>query len=689
MADYFPLLSRTIASLGNSTAEQRQIVYQRARVVVQAQLSAIDPPMSEDGIAQELELFEQSVVRLENEMLSLESLKGEADGDVVKENSTRRHISARLSDLMAKAAAARAAATQERLKSDLPVGTDPALTGPAVKVDAVPVPVTSSSAATGETFIGQDGEGVDHPLVPTSVIEGDPLDALAEAHVRKVSEQQEAAEDRSKFTILPENATSIEERETAEPESAHDPMPIGMQPRSDATSSRISAPVTDHFSMIPWLSSVKISHESQDPDHASPITVSQTEALDEQGGDLNEAEFAADGPALPAVELEAETASTEDPSSVPEMPQVSVGLMPSAGESGSSSDEFLQSADPDAEAHSKPEPKEGALVFPPLTTISATETDTEAAKAAFWGEAYQSKKDDGEDKPEADLPPAESETTEAPNSTLMELTEDESRPRLLQKRRLDRDLVRKIVMVAVFASVTAAVGITAYILRDQPSDFEQNAGLQRSDLSRKINDRLPSDVAPQAEAAKTIMQAGQVLGQRVFFLEEVPEGQAPPPPVTGQVSWSLDTIRDSNGAGDVAVKAEVKGLSGSLSSMSLSLKRNRDASFPASHLLEVTFVTPQASPNGQVRDIGLPEMRVDETTRGAALFGLPVPVTDNVFLVGLTNLPDRIEFNIDLLRSRKWLVVPLRFANGRRAALIIEKGLAGDRALLDAFQAWK
>ena len=51
MADYFPLLSRTIASLGNSTAEQRQVVYQRARVVVETQLSAIDPPMDPDAIA--------------------------------------------------------------------------------------------------------------------------------------------------------------------------------------------------------------------------------------------------------------------------------------------------------------------------------------------------------------------------------------------------------------------------------------------------------------------------------------------------------------------------------------------------------------------------------------------------------------------------------------------------------------
>ena len=183
--------------------------------------------------------------------------------------------------------------------------------------------------------------------------------------------------------------------------------------------------------------------------------------------------------------------------------------------------------------------------------------------------------------------------------------------------------------------------------------------------------------------------SGLSLSQRVILLEEITDGQAAPAPVLGQASWSLETIRDSKGVADVAVKVEVKGLSGSLSSMSMTFKRNRDLSFPASHLIEVSFVTPEASPNGRVRDIGLPEMRVDETTRGAALFGLPVPVTDNVFLVGLTNLPDRTEVNIDLLSSRKLFVVPIRFGSGRRAALIIEKGSDGSRVLLDAFQAWK
>ena len=699
MADYFPLLSRTIASLGNSTADQRQVVYQRARVVVESQLSAIDPPMDQDAIIKELELFEQSVVKLENEMLSLESLKGDVEEDVTKEHSTRRHISARLSDLMAKAAAARTAATQERLKADLPPLNDPALSGPAVKVDAVPVPLADAPAE--DQFIDHDGDAVDHPLVQSSVIEGDPLDALAEAHVRKLAEEQTldvdpllVVEPLVAVPSEPVASSSVEEEPQQEAQAPQVPpvssdvypqqRPLAAESPSGLLADRVSGEVRgraatapgDNFSLIPWLSQDFIGGASKD----QPVQ-------DQLGQDEDAQDALSD--AAPDVDAVADHAGEDHGAPAPEMPQALTDVVSQTGVSSAFWHGWAPNADPDSVSVEEQtiQTEAGTAVAQP-----DPEMDTEAAKAAFWGDAYQPKKDESEtDGYKAD---EVADTVDAPiednaSAGLLELTEDESRPRLLQKRRLDRAVVRKLVMVVVFATVAAAVGVTAWILRDQPGDFEQNAGLQRSDLSRKINDRLPSDTAPQTEAAKAATPSGQTIGQRAILLEEIPDGQAPPPPVVGQVSWSLDTVRDVNGAGDVAVKAEVKGLSGSLTGMSLSFKRNRDASFPASHLLEVTFATPETSPNGRVRDIGLPEMRVDETTRGAALFGLPVPVTDNVFLVGLTNLPDRIEFNIDLLRSRKWIVVPVRFANGRRAALMIEKGLAGDRALLDAFQAWK
>ncbi len=34
-------------------------------------------------------------------------------------------------------------------------------------------------------------------------------------------------------------------------------------------------------------------------------------------------------------------------------------------------------------------------------------------------------------------------------------------------------------------------------------------------------------------------------------------------------------------------------------------------------------------------------------------------------------------------------MVPLRFANGRRAILLFEKGVTGERTVVDALQAWQ
>ena len=85
----------------------------------------------------------------------------------------------------------------------------------------------------------------------------------------------------------------------------------------------------------------------------------------------------------------------------------------------------------------------------------------------------------------------------------------------------------------------------------------------------------------------------------------------------------------------------------------------------------------------------MPEMRNEETVRGTPLAGIAVPVTENMFLIGLSNLPADITRNIELLRQRNWLMTPLRFANGRRALLLFEKGPTGDRTVSDAFNGWQ
>ena len=171
--------------------------------------------------------------------------------------------------------------------------------------------------------------------------------------------------------------------------------------------------------------------------------------------------------------------------------------------------------------------------------------------------------------------------------------------------------------------------------------------------------------------------------QRAALFEEPLPGSSETRNTQGRVVWRLDTSE-----ADVAVRASVE-MSGAMDSIELRIRRNRDASFPASHLVEFRFATPENGGNGPVRDIGVPEMRQEENVRGTPLAGLPVPVTENVFLMGLTNLPQEIERNRDLLRTRNWILLPIRFANGRRAVLLIEKGPTGDRVVADALQAWR
>ena len=244
-------------------------------------------------------------------------------------------------------------------------------------------------------------------------------------------------------------------------------------------------------------------------------------------------------------------------------------------------------------------------------------------------------------------------------------------------------------MGLAFVSVIAAVAGAAWVLRDRPADFEQGATPTRGDLSRKISDRLPSEaVVASSQPGGPVAAGGAaviVAGQRVMLFEESVEGQPAQAPIAGRVTWALETIRDQTGAGDVAIKADIKGLTGSLSASTMVIKRNRETGY----MIELTFMTPDDGPNGRVRDIGIPEMRAEEGMRGTSMMGLPIPVTDNAFLVGLNNLPDKIEQNRDLLRTRNWIVIPMRFASGRRAWMMVEKGLVGDRVLLDAFQVWK
>jgi len=81
-------------------------------------------------------------------------------------------------------------------------------------------------------------------------------------------------------------------------------------------------------------------------------------------------------------------------------------------------------------------------------------------------------------------------------------------------------------------------------------------------------------------------------------------------------------------------------------------------------------------------------MKDEVTEQGVQLTGLPAPVQENVFLVGLSDMAVDVERNKDLLMSKGWFDIPVRFANGRRAIISFEKGPSGYQTISEAFRVW-
>jgi hypothetical protein len=265
----------------------------------------------------------------------------------------------------------------------------------------------------------------------------------------------------------------------------------------------------------------------------------------------------------------------------------------------------------------------------------------------------------------------------------------------------DRRWLRAAVIGLAIAVVVGLTAGTAIMLKHDASEFTpaQQATVA-AEPDRKVQDRLPGDAAeapaqapPAARSEPAVPAATGSAGpvsilQRAILVEEAAQEGGELRQTPGKVLWRLDSVSAGSGEPlDAAVRAAVD-LGDGLLKVDMLIRRNKDGALPASHTLELKFNSSDKGA-GSVRDLGVPEMRTEETQRGTPLAGISVPVTDNLFLIGLSNLPADVGRNLDLLRSRNWFMMPLRFTSGRRAILIFEKGNPGDRAIADALQAWK
>ena len=155
----------------------------------------------------------------------------------------------------------------------------------------------------------------------------------------------------------------------------------------------------------------------------------------------------------------------------------------------------------------------------------------------------------------------------------------------------------------------------------------------------------------------------------------------------GSVIWHIEPVKAEGRPDELAAQADIDIPSRRLR-MTMSFRRNLDASLPASHLAELTFRLPADVEGGAVANVPGILMKSNEQARGTPLAALAVKVTDGFFLVGLSNVAVDRERNLKLLLERSWFDVPIVYANQRRGILAIEKGDPGEQAFKAAFTAW-
>ena len=267
------------------------------------------------------------------------------------------------------------------------------------------------------------------------------------------------------------------------------------------------------------------------------------------------------------------------------------------------------------------------------------------------------------------------------------------------------------IVGAIVGVLVALVAFTAFELRDRPEDLERQKAASAqaptdASASGKIVDRIgagatqseaPSSrasegsVANDAHAAKNLAEPADppvAVTRRAALLVEAPEEQSKVKTFLGSVAWRVDNV--SNGPGEqlsMAVRADIDIPEKKLQA-SMTFQKNFDSTLPASHTMKLRFITPSDGPLGNVKQISVPQMRREDTANGDGLKGVPVPITDNSFLVGLSRGSAEAT-NLDLLRSREWIDVPMLLSNGRIAKLTFEKGPAGQRAFDDALASWQ
>lgn len=216
-----------------------------------------------------------------------------------------------------------------------------------------------------------------------------------------------------------------------------------------------------------------------------------------------------------------------------------------------------------------------------------------------------------------------------------------------------------------------------------PADQQRVIGEGSSIASAETS---PSAGAGAQEGAGEQASAGVAVGQRAIFYEER-TNTAQSSAQQGATVWSLVQEAGADGEREPAIRAEVTIPDRDLQ-LRMTIRRNSDETLPASHIVEMIFLTPEGFEGGGIDNVTRINMKESEQAAGNPLLGIPAKIADGFFLLALTDTPQEVQSNTTLLRRQSWIDIPLVYRSGRRALVTLEKGVPGDRVFQEALRAW-
>jgi hypothetical protein len=233
-------------------------------------------------------------------------------------------------------------------------------------------------------------------------------------------------------------------------------------------------------------------------------------------------------------------------------------------------------------------------------------------------------------------------------------------------------------------------GLLAFVAlryREQPEDlakFNPNEGGAATEERGKIGDRV-SDADRRRAGAE---QGPPVpVAQRAEFYVAYPNQPEKVEHIySGTVLWRLENAGSADGGqlrpairGDVDFPdAKVKA--------TILIQRNTDQALSASHTISIALKFLGGDVKG-VSQIGNIELRRPDAQRGQPVAGIPVPINESNFLIGLMRGPAEVR-NVQLLRTPAIIDIPLKLSDNRLATFNLEKGASGERVFSDALDAW-